>query len=120
MAVNCNSNIINIVYTCIGWNNLFNNNVVGLCLIKVNASNGEVMSQYFLSSIYGNKSVIKYLGLSDGLIYGIVNDNVYVVLPFIDTYGTNGIINITCGDLAKILIGKNGTLSIAWEAPMYI
>ena len=119
MAVNCNNNIINIVYTCIGWNNLFNNNVVGLCLIKVNASNGEVMSQYFLSSIYGNKSVIKYLGLSDGLIYGIVNDNIYVVLPFIDTYGTNGIINITCGDLAKILIGKNGTLSIAWEAPMH-
>ncbi|WP_292000600.1 hypothetical protein [Caldivirga sp.] len=80
MKVNCIDRALNIVYTCINRSSIVNNYVPGICLLRVNESNGVTLNYGFFSSIYSNKSTICMLYINfPSLMFNIVNNSVYVI-----------------------------------------
>ncbi|MGC9147777.1 MAG: hypothetical protein ACP5GL_08295, partial [Infirmifilum sp.] len=58
IGVSCVNEALNIIYTCVNRSSVVNNYVPGICLLRINESNGKIMSYYFFSPIYSYKGII--------------------------------------------------------------
>ncbi|MGC8607836.1 MAG: hypothetical protein ACP5L5_09795 [Vulcanisaeta sp.] len=120
IGAGCVNGVLNIVYTCINRSDIINSYVPGICVLRVNGSNGEVLSYGFFSSIYRNKGTTYALFIGHAAFSSLtlVNNSVYII-SMGSVLNSSNTDNVTLTwYLVKLIISENGSLRLSWETPV--
>ncbi|ADY01812.1 hypothetical protein VMUT_1608 [Vulcanisaeta moutnovskia 768-28] len=118
IGVSCANEALNIIYTCVNKSGIVNNYVPGICLLRINESNGRIMSYYFFSPIYSYKGIIHGLLIGASSLIFINNNSIYAI-SMGSVFNSSSTNNVTLTwYLVKLIISENGSLRLSWETPV--